>query len=1535
MASVPSATSAIWPGNINASNSFTLMVHTTAHSTDDIILNKDIFSGKFEVGDYISVADPDRPSANLILKVPSLQTVGGRLEISLSKNIAESLSFKSFSRVNVTKVNIENASIDFVELAFKRQFLQRGNMWRFKRAMFGRPVYIGQNIGVDGVQATIQELGNSGKPMISGIITERSHFIFRSRSTRIIWLVQISSEMWEYDQNGDIYFEKFLHKFVEPIFDKWKLLAVSHSLTVIFFTRTLYLNKSDKMVQPELFTKPSLVQRGIDGVWYQDFFKVVIENAADVDKTSQLKVLRDEFWKFSSSVGWNISNDFIKNNTRLGSRTWSGISGGGYDSPIDLSVHNNSISSNKEFSNRMNMNDNKSTYSTPIAVPSDAASGNFLEAINTTLNILDKHYMDRDLLRTGNSIVMISAGTGIFKVKPIMALISKQRMMDNGIGLDFVSLSQPPLHTVPLFHVECREHGLPDFYESPHWVNVSFVDCDKDSSTSVENSNISSSTIIDNSNTSDSAAMDRRNYRWSGLHEFNNMRDKNNDNISKDEANWGENFVALPFAEKNNGSLSYFYDYNTQISKNKMQLIHAHSLPMTLKCLLAKSYYSDFNNNNNNTHSLSRRTSNDDIAGTGSNDSISYDDNKFNMTIPYWGKINFENAINKSQKDSTLSYNNLSNTLFENNKRRERSNSVNSVGSTTNRENNDKDPCQVLSSLSSEYSISSVLSLMNNHDSSIFAPITSNNESLPLAANNLGSPSSSRRMSNSTNVANPSYSVMGVEKEINLGKSVTNNAVPANTLKKGILSTRNNTKISNAIAISNNSSSNNKEKDHSLNINNPLGFSPSSSPHYYSILNNTKSILSSSLDKGSDIMKKIGYINSLSGNNENYFDKSKEDISFISKYASRNKVNPFMKEEGESFVLKRTHNRLRWSHVFPSGKFEKSLIGHYGLNMKSLCQPAILPLTTSYIPSVTQLNEEYHIQGDYELIMDKQLCAFMSAEDLLTEMICQRLSQEFQLVEIETNMNEELLAYKNYILSNGSWSGSVLKKPSTNISKSNQINNNNKYNSSNNKNNEKELFYILSMGHRIQFLSYDPSMSQVRVTRLLWTGKNTNNTSNNNNFNDNFSSTSKKATYMYELWVPQTGEYQTMTQTFQQYPTPEYAWNTADEILLGNIELDMNNDNVKAKRLRFAILPDYTDENTLNNSTDVDTYYSKIDKLMQHIGKYCSTNEVIIDVIKDINDIYKTKNNSKNYNVVKIWLQGPNHSNPKWAFFKYDGSASMNRAFKLEFHWLACDSWLMDDFVNILHRRCTSWSLRMAQIPEFFCTSNLQVHPFRAQPYIQVPSSFINNVHMSGLWSLTAVLLVENLYLKQDKTEWIEHEEQHTDWEALGLPIPYNNNNNNNKLASPNRKISSSLSLNSNASGDNNNNNNHNNNNNNIGRSFSPSNTFSISLLHEVESSLAINNISIANNKNFVSNSIRRPRTTDRQYMHRKGFACVRIGAQGFVWLLNSAGRVSDLNVVTTKELAMKKLHELKNYAEIVGIIYDILIETFENAMTV
>ena len=371
----------------------------------------------------------------------TLQTTGGRLEISISKSIADPLNLKPFCRVVVEKITQQEARVDFVELSFRKQFLTRGNMWRFKNAINGMAVHVNQTVQIDGVQAQIQELGINGQSKKSGIIIENSKIIFRSRSARIIWLVQVSKEMWEFDENGDLYFEKFLRKFVDPVLDKWRALQVTHQLSVIFFARSIYLDRVE--FTPSLSSKASLQQFrwgagihnkcGFNGAGFnatpnlnnttkcQDFYKVVIENTSDIDKVATLKTLKEEFWSFALGVGWRLPNS--------------------KDGNI--------------MSRETNPSDNNIT-SPPYCVPSDAYDGNFLESINTTLNLMDKHYMDRDLSRTGNSIVMISAGTGLFNVKPQLSQITKQRMMDTGIGIDFVSLSQPPIHTVPLFHVDCK-----------------------------------------------------------------------------------------------------------------------------------------------------------------------------------------------------------------------------------------------------------------------------------------------------------------------------------------------------------------------------------------------------------------------------------------------------------------------------------------------------------------------------------------------------------------------------------------------------------------------------------------------------------------------------------------------------------------------------------------------------------------------------------------------------------------------------------------------------------------------------------------------------------------------------------------------------------------------------------------------------------------------------------------------------------------------------------------------------------------------
>lgn len=326
-------------------------------------------------------------------------------------------------------------------------------MLHFKNSIGGRTLHVGQSIEVGGVQLQVQELGKFGKQTKSGIVTEATNIIFRSRSTRIFWLVEISSEMWEVDMNGEMYFEKFLNKFVTPVLERWKALNTVHSLSIVFFTRTYYLSNNGNhlsdfrsMNEDSSYSSDhenKAITHVHQDLYYQDFFKVVLSNATgDIDKVSFLKSLKHSFWEFPKVVGWDL--------------------GGGR------------ASGHHQYINKSNM----IFHRPPVAAaPGLSSEINVLEAINTTLNLLDKHYMDRDLLRTGNSIVLISPGCGFYKVDPQLAQITKQRMMDTGIGMDLICLSQPPLHVTPLFFVQQRD-DIGGFYEVPHWITVSYIDKD-------------------------------------------------------------------------------------------------------------------------------------------------------------------------------------------------------------------------------------------------------------------------------------------------------------------------------------------------------------------------------------------------------------------------------------------------------------------------------------------------------------------------------------------------------------------------------------------------------------------------------------------------------------------------------------------------------------------------------------------------------------------------------------------------------------------------------------------------------------------------------------------------------------------------------------------------------------------------------------------------------------------------------------------------------------------------------------------------
>ena len=70
-----------------------------------------------------------------------------------------------------------------------------------------------------------------------------------------------------------------------------------------------------------------------------------------------------------------------------------------------------------------------------------------------TLFFFSKQKTNKDLRRTGQQIVMLTAGNGLFEVDKNFARMTKKRVLD-GIGCDVVSLAKQPIHATPVstFH---------------------------------------------------------------------------------------------------------------------------------------------------------------------------------------------------------------------------------------------------------------------------------------------------------------------------------------------------------------------------------------------------------------------------------------------------------------------------------------------------------------------------------------------------------------------------------------------------------------------------------------------------------------------------------------------------------------------------------------------------------------------------------------------------------------------------------------------------------------------------------------------------------------------------------------------------------------------------------------------------------------------------------------------------------------------------------------------------------------------------
>lgn len=244
-------------------------------------------------------------------------------------------------------------------------------------------------------------------------MTSVTKTIYRSLSTKTTIFIQVCHELWDFAGDGERYYEKIVHSFLPALFSRWGDAGAKHIVTIVLISRVHY-------DQTEVEYAAGPLRQDDDGRWYKDFYKVITDLETSQDWKPTLVSLKDSFFAFQRDI-------LLTHH---------------YHRAFQMATMTPSFpSSNPATSAEVRL----------VGTLSYAHDGPILEAINLALNPSESHHIDRSFSLTGSSTILITPGTGFFVVQKKLLRSTTLRLLDQGFGLDLVSLTKRPLHRTPIF----------------------------------------------------------------------------------------------------------------------------------------------------------------------------------------------------------------------------------------------------------------------------------------------------------------------------------------------------------------------------------------------------------------------------------------------------------------------------------------------------------------------------------------------------------------------------------------------------------------------------------------------------------------------------------------------------------------------------------------------------------------------------------------------------------------------------------------------------------------------------------------------------------------------------------------------------------------------------------------------------------------------------------------------------------------------------------------------------------------------------
>ncbi|KAJ5102712.1 Vacuolar membrane-associated protein iml1 [Penicillium argentinense] len=349
---------------------------------------------------------------------PDIKARNPRLEISITNSVANIFGFKNRTQILLSIVNREHCAASHVDIAFRDQYMVRSDMWRLVMSeLADRIIYKGQKILFMGsIKATIKNIFIREKKVLSGYFAPNTIPVFRSESAKYVLFIQMSREMWNFDSegSGDVLFSRVINGFLPELFKRWVNSDAKHLVTIVLFTRVEYDASAHPSIS-SLTTGNLKSANDPNHVPTRDFYRVVVNDMASGHWTTILDELKRNFRTFLRDVSILKTED------------------------LDVAVGSGVKIPSKPYT------------ATIAGQPSTALRGNILEAIHLASAHLAYDHIDRDMVHTGTSIIVITPGSGVFEVSYESLASTTEALANRGIAIDLVCLSPMPLHSVPLF----------------------------------------------------------------------------------------------------------------------------------------------------------------------------------------------------------------------------------------------------------------------------------------------------------------------------------------------------------------------------------------------------------------------------------------------------------------------------------------------------------------------------------------------------------------------------------------------------------------------------------------------------------------------------------------------------------------------------------------------------------------------------------------------------------------------------------------------------------------------------------------------------------------------------------------------------------------------------------------------------------------------------------------------------------------------------------------------------------------------------